>query len=546
MALTTARTLSRASTGKRILGWVFLLILLFLVAVSIGIWIVRKRAEPLLRARVIQSLSERFDSRVELGDFHVYILNGLQVEGADVKLYPRSMASQTPLIAIRSFSFQTTWTKLFRTPMRIERAQVKGLEINLPPKSQRKQAPALRSSRKKLPIALNEIDVEDALLTLGTDKPGKVPLDFAISHLILNSVGDEQPMKFRATLVNPKPVGDITSAGYFGPFNAGSPGDSGVRGDYEFSHADLSTIKGIGGILSSKGQYSGTLNHIVVDGYTDTPDFRVAISGHPVPLHTQFHAIVDGTNGDTYLQPVDATFLHSHILARGDVVRAPDGKGHNISLDVVVDKARIEDLLRLGVRTWPPVMTGDARLRTTLKLPPGEIPVSQKLQLKGHFLVTDAHFSHAETQQKIDSLSMRAQGKPEEATDNLPDNVLSRMQGDFTLRDSKLTMTSLQYTVPGLAVNMDGVYSLDGNEFDFHGTARMDAHLSQMTTGWKSILLKPVDRFFAKHGAGTEVPIKVTGTRSEPKFGLDFGHKDASGPSNTAAKDHSKPDAPPK
>jgi hypothetical protein len=55
----------------------------------------------------------------------------------------------------------------------------------------------------------------------------------------------------------------------------------------------------------------------------------------------------------------------------------------------------------------------------------------------------------------------------------------------------------------------------------------MRAKLSQMTTGWKSILLKPVDPFFSKHGAGTELPFKVTGTKSEPHFGLDFGHRDA-------------------
>ncbi len=84
-----------------------------------------------------------------------------------------------------------------------------------------------------------------------------------------------------------------------------------MKGDYSFSNADLSTIKGIGGILSSTGRYSGTLGGIVVDGTTDTPDFRLSISGHPVPLHTEFHAIVDGTDGDTYLQPVKAQLLNS-------------------------------------------------------------------------------------------------------------------------------------------------------------------------------------------------------------------------------------------
>ncbi len=59
---------------------------------------------------------------------------------------------------------------------------------------------------------------------------------------------------------------------------------------------------------------------------------------------------------------------------------------------------------------------------------------------------------------------------------------------------------------------------------------RLDAKLSQMTTGWKSILLKPVDPFFHKHGAGTEVPFKITGTREEPHFGLDFQHKNEASP----------------
>jgi len=71
---------------------------------------------------------------------------------------------------------------------------------------------------------------------------------------------------------------------------------------------------------------------------------------------------------------------------------------------------------------------------------------------------------------------------------------------------------------------MTGKYGLDGAMFDFHGLLKTDAKLSQMTAGWKSILLKPVDPFFHKHGAGAEIPFKITGTRSEPHFGLDLGH----------------------
>ena len=134
-----------------------------------------------------------------------------------------------------------------------------------------------------------------------------------------------------------------------------------MQGDYSFSHADLSTIKGIGGILSSTGQYTGTLGNIVVHGSTDTPDFRIESGGHPVSLHTEFHAVVDGTSGNTYLRPVNATFLHSSLTANGSVVRVSTPHGHDIELNVVLEGARIEDLLKLGVRTDPPIWPGQCK-----------------------------------------------------------------------------------------------------------------------------------------------------------------------------------------
>ena len=39
----------------------------------------------------------------------------------------------------------------------------------------------------------------------------------------------------------------------------------------------------------------------------------------------------------------------------------------------------------------------------------------------------------------------------------------------------------------------------------------------------KSIFLKIVDPLFRKGKAGAVLPIKVRGTRNDPKFGLDVG-----------------------
>src|SRR5438045_9696518 len=97
-----------------------------------------------------------------------------------------------------------------------------------------------------------------------------------------------------------------------------------------------------------------------------------------------------------------------------------------------------------------------------------------------------------------------------------------------------LSFSRVHLQIAGTKLDLTGEYSLDGHQFDFHGKARMNAKLSHLVTGWKSVLLKPVDPFFSKDGAGTEIPVKVTGTKSEPHFGLDFRHKDvtASGNSN--------------
>ena len=50
-----------------------------------------------------------------------------------------------------------------------------------------------------------------------------------------------------------------------------------------------------------------------------------------------------------------------------------------------------------------------------------------------------------------------------------------------------------------------------------------DAAISEMTTGYKSLLLKPVDLVFKRDGGGSAIPIRITGTRREPAFGLDKG-----------------------
>ena len=518
----------RMTTRKSFGWWLRSLALLVAIASVVVITVAIRRAEPIIKARVIETLAARFHGRVELSGFHVSVIQGFQVSGRDLKIFGaedpnRHLPGVQPLIAIGEFRFGTDLLSLLHTPMRIRRVYLRNLELNIPPREQRQDG---GFKRGKIKIYVDEFISEQARLIINTLKAGKLPIEFDISNLRMKDIGPGQPLQFDAMLTNPKPVGAIQATGQFGPWQEDEPRSTVVRGNYSFSHADLSTIKGIAGILSSTGEFRGTLGGIVVVGTTDTPDFQITISGHPVPLRTQFQAVVDGTSGDTYLEPVRAEILHSSLLAKGSVLRVKNPDGHRIVLDVSVRPARIEDLLKLGVRTLPPVMTARAELKTKFDLSPGEAEISDRLRLLGGFHISDAHFTNEKVQSKVDALSMRSQGKPKLATDGIPDNVISEMNGTFELRDGLLSFPGIHFEVPGTKVDMAGKYSLDGNQFDFHGKARMNAKLSHMVTGWKSLLLKPVDPFFSKQGAGTEVPVKVTGTRSAPHFGLDFGHKD--------------------
>ncbi len=372
----------------------------------------------------------------------------------------------------------------------------------------------------KIKILVDEIICDNSRLIIGTAKPDKDPKDFELKHIELHNVGPSAPWRYDAALTNAIPRGEIHAAGLFGPWQTDSPGDSSVAGHYTFDHADLNTIKGIGGILSSVGDFKGQLDRIVVDGTTETPDFFLDTANHPLPLHTRFHAVVDGISGDTYLESVNATLRNSTFTTNGSVTNVK-GRGHTIELDVDVPKGQIRDFLDLTVKTEPAVMTGNISTKTKLHIRPGKQRVAEKLSLRGKFTLQNLHFTNPKVQDKVDMLSLRAQGKPKEAKPGAKD-VSSRMNGTFSLNGGVIQFSDLAYVLPGARVNLEGLYSLDGQLFDFHGRVLTDASLSQMVDRpWLSFLLKAASPFFKRKGGGADIPVRISGTKSEPKFGLD-------------------------
>jgi hypothetical protein len=326
-------------------------------------------------------------------------------------------------------------------------------------------------------------------------------------------------MSFRTKLINPTPPGLIESIGKFGPWQADDPGNTPVSGSYTFRNADLSVFRGIAGILSSEGTYEGVLDRIEVQGETDTPDFTVKISGNQVHLKAGFKAIVDGRDGDTLLQSVTAHFLGTTLVCKGGVVGKTGVPGKTVSLDVTASPGRVENLIRISAKGEKPPLVGDVSLHTKFVLPPGQQHIHEKLRLDGEFQVEQARFTTPEVEQKVEALSRRGRGVKNAPEDG---NLASNFKGQFRLNNAVMTFTKLSFSVPGALVSLEGRYGLTSEELDFHGSMRLQAKVSQTTMGIKSFLLKAVDPLFEKNGAGTVLPLDVTGTRDHPSFKVDI------------------------
>ncbi len=140
--------------------------------------------------------------------------------------------------------------------------------------------------------------------------------------------------------------------------------------------------------------------------------------------------------------------------------------------------------------------------------------------LDGNFAITNGKFLRSTIQKKIDALSHRGQGK---TSDEEVDQAVNRMSGDFTMAGQSITFRSLAFAIPGAAVNIGGSVDMDAGMLDFHGALLLDAKISLTQSGWKRWVLRPVDPFFSKRGAGTFLHIKIVGSTQDPQFGLDRG-----------------------
>jgi hypothetical protein len=502
--------------SKVLFRWIKIGGLLALVVIG-GAAVLVSSHWPFTRDTIVRALQEKFSSTVELKTFHgTYFTPGCVTEGVTFR---RNSDRNTPPIAmIEKLTIQGGYWGLFSTPKRVRRVRIEGLRIFVSPRSERTGNEARPTgSLEKFALIIDEIIADGAVVEFASSEPGTEPLKFEIHKLALNSVADDRPMSFHAALLNPKPPGEIRTDGQFGPLRPQNVDQTLLSGSYVFQRANLGVFPGIRGTLSSTGKFNGVLEHIEVEGSTDVPDFQVRRSEHVVDLKTQFHAIVNGTDGDVVLQSVHAQFERTSVISQGEVAKKAGSEGKTVSLGATEPQGRIQDWLRLLSKADRPAMTGAMNFRVQVLVPPGKRHFIERVNLQGDFGIDAASF-RLTTQEKVDSLSQVAQGEKE---NDDPANVVENLKGHVMLKDATATFSDFSFSVPGALARVHGTYGLLTEQVNLHGTLQVDNKLSKGSKGIRSVLLKAVEPFLKKKNAGEIVPIKIGGTFSHPSYGLD-------------------------
>jgi hypothetical protein len=486
--------------------------------VAFSAWLLQPRR---LGPRVTAALSAHLGLEATLDSLSLTWLPRPRLAGQGLTLRVPERPDLPPFIFVERFSLNVGLFSALRGHVR--EVHFDGLSISVPPPGSRGGLPSQRGATNGTKVIIDVLNARNTKLTLLRRQPGQAPLVFDIHELEIQSLGFARQMPFRTKLTNPVPRGLVESQGTFGPWSSEGPSAVPVNGDYTFSDADLGTINGIGGRLSSRGHYHGPITALLVRGETVTPDFNLDLGGKPVPLTATFNALVDGSNGTTRLQLVEARLFNTGLRVTGAITNL-DGPGrYDVQLMVEVTDGRIEDVLRLAIDSPEPLLMGDVTLRTSLVLPPGSSRVRDRIAMDGRFGLAGARFTDRDIQKRLDELSRRSQGQNKEIAAS---RVMTDLTGRFTVASGVLTLPRLTFGVPGASIELAGTYGFAHETIDFHGSLRMRATVSQAVGGFKSIFIRPFDFIFREGKTGAVIPISITGTRQQPKMKANlFGGK---------------------
>jgi hypothetical protein len=495
---------------SRLILWGCVAIIAACFVILLASFVFAPALKRVVQNRAVAMLESEFASNVEFQSFEVTLWPRLHVTVRGL-LIGNNPAH--PLIEVATANAQSD----LLLPWRIKTLVLEGLSLHIPTASIPNTHTG--SPKQAWTVTVDQVVSEHSRVEILPSNPGQTPLHFELAHLRVKNFDPSRPAGFSAAIVSSAPKAEIDASGQLGPWNAYDPSATPLQGNYQMPHCDLSSLPGLQGLLSSMGRFQGSLRRFQIAGDADAAALSLSSSGHPEPFRASFQAALDTSNGSATIGQMAGTLQRSSFTASGVVRNIQDDGTRDIVFDLSMKQGRLEDLLPLAVNSQTSPISGALDVQAKLEILPGEQDILRRIRLDADFAATDARFSSLDLRERLRDASRKAQGQP---NNDAAGSSLSSMRGRVQLNAGTALFSNLVFNLEGATAHLTGSYQLAGEKLDLHGEVWMDATLSQTATGVKALLLKVAEPFFRSKRGGSHVPIKITGTRSDPKFGVDL------------------------
>ena len=479
------------------------------------------------RYRIVKPLLEGvLASQLQISSYHRTYFPHPGFVASGITLRRKSAPDLPPLGSVDKLFVQGRWSDLLMLRERVALVDITALHIVVPAIGSRANhedfPPGSASDFSGPETLIDQLKIHNSVLDIMRINGQR--FSFPIGELDLRNFQKGRANSYAVNMQNAKPWGVIQSTGSFGPLNAQNLGQTPITGKFTFTSVELSDIGDLRGTLDSSGQFRGSLAAIEAIASSETPDFTVG-QGMPTSVYGEVQCTVNGLSGEVVLKRVAAKSGETLVVASGAIVGSP--KITNIDVSVV--KGRTQDVLRPFVQAKVPI-TGPAWLRAHAYVGPAGNGAGflQRLQVHGAFNVPAEWATDKATEKSLSDFSQRAQKKKTEHDDDAAQDgttdALSSLKGPAEIRNGIASSPHLTFLIPGAQATLNGTFNFHDESAHLTGNLAMQSEISHAVTGFKSLLLKPLDPFMKKRKAGAVVPIAITGGPGHYKISQDFSH----------------------
>jgi hypothetical protein len=464
------------------------------------------------RYRNVKPLLEQvFASKVTVSHYHRIYWPHPGFVAKELTLRRTSAPGLPPIGSTQDLIVRGSWWDLLRLRKRIMLVDVVGLHVVIPPvgsAAMKKDFPAGSSADFAGPlVSVGELHIHKAVLDIMRVDGSRYT--YPIKELVIHNLQQGQAISYFVDMQNASPVGHVVSRGSFGPLVPKNLGATRLSGHFTFAPVNLDQIGELHGIVSAKGDFSGTLTAIEAHVTGSAPDFSVS-DGRRVAISGWAQCTVNGLNADVILHQVNVKTGETTVQAGGSVMGWPKVT----DLQLTVTKGRPQDLLHPFLSDPSPI-SGQVWMKAHAHVAPDGkgITFLQRLTMDGSFDVPKERVTRSDLEKTLTQFSQRAQGEKQsdDAGSDPSTDVVSSLEGPSTVRNGVVSTQRLTFEVPGAQATLHGWYNLRGGAVHLDGNLKMKSDISHTATGFKSVLLKPLAPFFKKKKAGAVVPIAVTG-----------------------------------